>query len=122
MDSLTHLFVGGAIAAAIAPSSQRRAALLAGAVLNSLPDLDVFPLYSATIRMVWHRGLTDSVFVLPLVGWAPCGPGSSDAGGEWRNRHDAGSGYSNARCSRIRRWTPLPSMARICYGRCPFGR
>jgi inner membrane protein len=73
MDSLTHLFVGGAIAAAIAPSSQRRAALLAGAMLNSLPDLDVFPLLLSddpVTRMVWHRGLTHSVFVLPLVGWA----------------------------------------------------
>lgn len=73
MDSITHLFVGGAIAAAIAPASQRRAALLAGAVLNSLPDLDVLPLMLSddpVIRMVWHRGMTHSLFVLPLVGWA----------------------------------------------------
>jgi inner membrane protein len=32
MDSLTHLLVGAAIAAAIAPPRHRRAALLAGAV------------------------------------------------------------------------------------------
>lgn len=73
MDSLTHLFVGGAIAAAIAPASQRRAALLAGAALNSLPDLDVLPLLLSddpVIRMVWHRGATHSLLVLPFVAWA----------------------------------------------------
>lgn len=73
MDSLTHLFVGGAIAAAIAPASQRRAALLAGAALNSLPDLDVLPLLlsdNPVIRMVWHRGATHSLLLLPFVAWA----------------------------------------------------
>jgi inner membrane protein len=73
MDSLTHLFVGGAIAAAIAPASQRRAALLAGAALNSLSDIDVLPLLLSddpVIRMVWHRGATHSLLVLPFVAWA----------------------------------------------------
>jgi inner membrane protein len=72
MDSITHLFVGGAIAAALAPASQRRAALLAGAALNSLPDLDVLPLMLSDdpiTRMVWHRGMTHSLLVLPLVAW-----------------------------------------------------
>lgn len=71
MDSLTHLFIGGAIAAAIAPVSQRRAALLAGAALNSLPDLDVLPLLLSddpVVRMTWHRGATHSLLVLPWVG------------------------------------------------------
>jgi inner membrane protein len=70
MDSLTHLFVGGAIAAAIAPAGHRRAALLAGAALDSLPDLDVLPLLLSddpVVRMTWHRAATHSVFVLPLV-------------------------------------------------------
>ncbi|GAB3370824.1 metal-dependent hydrolase [Lysobacter rhizosphaerae] len=73
MDSVTHLFVGGAIAAAIAPASQRRAALLAGALLNSLPDADVLPLLFSgdpVTRMVWHRGMTHSLLLLPLVAWA----------------------------------------------------
>jgi inner membrane protein len=73
MDSLTHLFVGGAIAAAIAPASQRRAALLAGAALNSLPDLDVLPLLfsdNPVVRMTWHRAATHSLLLLPLVGLA----------------------------------------------------
>ncbi|GAB3099434.1 metal-dependent hydrolase [Lysobacter terrae] len=72
MDSLTHLFVGGAIAAALAPASQRRAALLAGAALNTIPDLDVLPLLLSddpVSRMVWHRGVTHSLLLLPFVGW-----------------------------------------------------
>ena len=72
MDSLTHLFVGGAIAAAIAPASQRRAALLAGAAINTLPDLDVLPLFltdDPVIRMTWHRAATHSLLVLPLAAW-----------------------------------------------------
>ena len=71
MDSLTHLFVGGAIAAAIAPPGQRRAALLAGAALNTLPDLDVLPLMLSddpVVRMTWHRAATHSVLVLPWAG------------------------------------------------------
>jgi inner membrane protein len=71
MDSLTHLFVGGAIAAAIAPPGQRRAALLAGAALNTLPDLDVLPLMLSddpVVRMTWHRAATHSLLVLPWVG------------------------------------------------------
>lgn len=73
MDSLTHLFLGGAIAAAIAPPQHRRAALLAGALLNSLPDLDVLPLLLSddpVVRMTWHRGATHSLLLLPLVAWA----------------------------------------------------
>lgn len=73
MDSITHLFYGGAIAAAIAPRAHRRAALLAGAALNTLPDLDVLPLAlcdDPVVRMTWHRAATHSWFVLPLVAWA----------------------------------------------------
>lgn len=74
MDSITHLFVGGAIAAAIAPPRHRRAALLAGAALHSLPDLDVLPLLllsdDPVVHMTWHRGATHSVLVLPFVAWA----------------------------------------------------
>jgi len=72
MDSITHLFLGGAIAAAIAPARHRRAALLAGAALNTLPDLDVFPLAlcdDPIARMTWHRSATHSWLVLPFVAW-----------------------------------------------------
>lgn len=73
MDSITHLFYGGAIAAAIAPKQHRRAALLAGAALNTLPDLDVIPLVLFTdpvAQMTCHRAATHSWFVLPFVAWA----------------------------------------------------
>jgi inner membrane protein len=73
MDSLTHLFLGGAIAAALAPPGHRRAALLAGAALNTLPDLDVLPLMLSddpVVRMTWHRSATHSLLVLPFVAWA----------------------------------------------------
>jgi inner membrane protein len=73
MDSITHLFYGGVIAAAIAPKGHRRAALLAGAALNTLPDLDIFPLAlfdDPVVRMTWHRSATHSWLVLPFVAWA----------------------------------------------------
>jgi len=72
MDSITHLFLGGAIVAAIVPARHRRTALLAGAALNTLPDLDVFPLAlcdDPIVRMTWHRGATHSWLVLPFVAW-----------------------------------------------------
>jgi len=73
MDSITHLFLGGAIAAAIAPARHRRAALLAGAALNTLPDLDSLFIVLFTgdpvSLMTLHRGFSHSLFVLPLLGW-----------------------------------------------------
>ncbi len=74
MDSLTQIVLGGAIAAAIAPRGHRRAALLAGAALGTLPDLDVLPIHLLTDdpvrRMTWHRSLSHSLLVLPFVAWA----------------------------------------------------
>jgi len=73
MDSFTHLVLGGAIGAALAPAGQRRAAILAGAALNTVPDLDVLllPLFTddPVWLMTWHRSFLHSVFVLPLIGW-----------------------------------------------------
>ncbi|MGV7195961.1 metal-dependent hydrolase [Xanthomonas axonopodis] len=73
MDSLTQIVLGGAIAAAIAPPGQRRAALLAGAALGTLPDLDSLALLPLTddpvTLMTVHRSASHSLFVLPLVGW-----------------------------------------------------
>ena len=74
MDSLTQIVLGGAVAAAIAPAPHRRAALLAGAMLGTLPDLDALPLALLTddpvARMTWHRSASHSLFVLPFLGWA----------------------------------------------------
>lgn len=74
MDSITQILLGGAVAAAVAPAGHRRAALLAGAALGTLPDLDVLPINLLTgdpvERMTWHRGISHSLLVLPFVAWA----------------------------------------------------
>ncbi|MGE9294348.1 MAG: metal-dependent hydrolase [Puniceicoccales bacterium] len=73
MDSLTQIVLASSFCAAIAPAENRRAALLAGAALGTLPDLDSLPLILATdnpvVLMTWHRSFTHSLFVLPLIGW-----------------------------------------------------
>jgi inner membrane protein len=70
MDSLTQIALGAAVAAAIAPARHRRAALLAGALLGTLPDLDSLPLALLTddpvARMTLHRGASHSLLVLPV--------------------------------------------------------
>ncbi|HEY1140973.1 MAG TPA: metal-dependent hydrolase [Lysobacter sp.] len=74
MDSFTQIVLGAAVAAAIAPAQHRRAALLAGAALGTLPDLDVLPINLITdnpvARMTWHRSWSHSLLVLPFVAWA----------------------------------------------------
>lgn len=85
MDSLTHIVLGGSIAAAIAPAKWRRQALLMGAAFGSLPDIDV-PILAAfcrdpVTRMTWHRGPAHALGTLAIVGpllwwllrrrWAP---------------------------------------------------
>ncbi|WP_260954352.1 metal-dependent hydrolase [Pseudomonas citri] len=78
MDSLSQVVLGGTVAAIIAPSGHRRAALLAGAALGTLPDLDALWLgFSATdpvAVMTEHRSFSHSLLVLPwvaaLIWWA----------------------------------------------------
>ena len=74
MDSLSQIVLGGAVAAAVVPAAHRRAALLAGAALGTLPDLDSFPIalftHDPVALMTWHRSLTHSVLVLPVIAWA----------------------------------------------------
>ena len=71
MDSLSQIVLGGAVAAAIAPPAHRRAALLAGAALGTLPDLDgllIARFTSDPIQlMTLHRGASHSLLVLPWV-------------------------------------------------------
>lgn len=73
MDSLSQIVLGAAVAAVIAPAHHRRAALLAGAALGTLPDLDSIPISLFTddpiALMTVHRSFSHSLFVLPLVGW-----------------------------------------------------
>lgn len=74
MDSLTQIVLGAAVAAVVAPAEHRRAALLAGACLGTLPDLDALPLAMLTddpvLRMTWHRAASHSLLVLPVIGLA----------------------------------------------------
>lgn len=73
MDSLTQIALGSAVAALAAPARHRRKALLAGAVLGTLPDLDVIPLMligaDPVTNVTWHRGPSHSLPVLAIVGF-----------------------------------------------------
>lgn len=65
MDSVTQAALGAGIAGAIAPAGHRRKALLAGAVLGTLPDLDVMIDYGGAVEnFTFHRGFSHSLFVL----------------------------------------------------------
>jgi inner membrane protein len=71
MDSLSQILLGASCAALVAPAGQRRRALLIGAALGALPDLDVLIRYGDPIReFTMHRGFSHSLLVLPWVGLA----------------------------------------------------
>ncbi len=68
MDSLTQIALGATIAAAVVPAGQRRHALLYGAALGTLPDLDVLVRYADPVAdFTYHRSFSHSLFVLTLV-------------------------------------------------------
>ena len=73
MDSLTQAVLGAGIAGAVAPAGQRRKALLLGAALGTLPDLDVLIDYGGAVEnFTMHRGFSHSLFVLvpfSLIFW-----------------------------------------------------
>ncbi len=65
MDSVTQIVLGASIAGACAPREHMRKALLAGAALGTLPDLDVLIDYGDAVRnFTYHRGFSHSLFVL----------------------------------------------------------
>lgn len=74
MDSVSQAVLGAAVCAACVPARHRRKALLLGAALGTLPDLDVFIDYGDAVRnMTYHRGFSHSLFVLLPFGallWA----------------------------------------------------
>ena len=73
MDSVSQAVLGASIAGLIAPPGQRRKALLVGAALGTLPDLDVLIDYGDAVgNFTYHRGFSHSLFVLApfsLVLW-----------------------------------------------------
>lgn len=65
MDSLTQAVLGASIAGVCAPRGQRGKALLVGAALGTLPDLDVAIRYGDAVKdFTYHRGFSHSLFVL----------------------------------------------------------
>ena len=65
MDSITQAVLGATIQGALLGRWQGRKALLYGAMLGTLPDLDVVIDYGdAVADMTYHRGFSHSLFVL----------------------------------------------------------
>lgn len=65
MDSITQALLGATVQASLLGRWQGRKALLYGAVLGTLPDLDVVIDYGDAIAdMTYHRGFSHSLFVL----------------------------------------------------------
>lgn len=74
MDSLTHVVMGASIAALVSGKSLGRKAMVVGAVVSTLPDLDVFwPFNDPVSFFTYHRSATHSLIVLtlmtPLIAW-----------------------------------------------------
>jgi inner membrane protein len=68
MDSLTQAVLGAGIQGAMLGRFDGRKALLAGAVLGSLPDLDILIDYGDPVSaMINHRGFSHSIFVLTAL-------------------------------------------------------
>src|SRR5690554_5097669 len=69
MDSITQAALGATLAGAVAGKTLGRSALLTGALLGTLPDLDVVIDYgTAVANFTQHRGFSHSLFVLVPVG------------------------------------------------------
>ena len=65
MDSVTQAVLGAGIAGAMMGARYGRKALLAGAALATLPDLDILIDYGDPLsQMINHRGFSHSLFVL----------------------------------------------------------
>ncbi|WP_367109682.1 metal-dependent hydrolase [uncultured Psychrobacter sp.] len=69
MDSLSQIVLGASVQGAILGKYQGRKAYLYGAMLGTLPDLDVVISYGDPIsNMTYHRGFSHSLIVLTAVG------------------------------------------------------
>jgi len=65
VDSITQAVLGASVAGVCAPEGQRRKALLFGAVLGTVPDLDVVIDYGSDVaNFTYHRGFSHSLLVL----------------------------------------------------------
>lgn len=65
MDSLSQAVLGATVAGVCAPRNHRGKAMLLGAGLGTLPDLDVFIDFGGAVEnFTYHRGFSHSLFVL----------------------------------------------------------
>ena len=65
MDSVTQLVLGASVVAVCVPKQHHRRALVVGAALGTLPDLDVIIDYgNAVANFTLHRGFSHSLLVL----------------------------------------------------------
>ena len=74
MDSLTQVVLGSAVGYAVLGNKIGRKAVLWGAALGTLPDLDVFLPYGGPVEsFTYHRGFSHSFFIhlliSPLIVW-----------------------------------------------------
>jgi inner membrane protein len=74
MDSLTQIALGGAVGYAVLGNKIGRKAILYGAALGTLPDLDVLIPYAGDVEsFTYHRGFSHSLWVhlltSPLIAW-----------------------------------------------------
>jgi inner membrane protein len=75
MDSISQAALGAAAGEAVLGHKVGNRALLWGAVVGTLPDLDVlfYPLMDEVARLGWHRGISHSLLfncaLAPLLGW-----------------------------------------------------
>lgn len=68
MDSVTQIALGGAVGYAVLGSKIGRKAILYGAVLGTLPDLDVLIPYAGDVEaFTYHRGFSHSLWVHLLI-------------------------------------------------------
>lgn len=74
MDSLTQIALGASVGYAVLGSKVGRKAIVWGAILGTLPDLDVFLPYAGEVEaFTYHRGFSHSLFVhllaSPIITW-----------------------------------------------------
>lgn len=75
MDSLTHIAIGACLGEAMAGKKLGKRAMLYGALLHSLPDIDVLGVLwmSTPESLLAHRGFTHSflfvVLITPVLAW-----------------------------------------------------
>jgi inner membrane protein len=68
MDSVTQVVLGGAVGYAVLGNKVGRKAAIYGAILGTLPDLDVFLPYSGEVEaFTYHRGFSHSILVHLLI-------------------------------------------------------